>query len=58
MGRNRVSVSKGLVAVVGVGIVVGAVAVLHKTDKSKAQNESAKTADASTSAESPEDEAR
>jgi hypothetical protein len=36
-----------LVAVVGVGIVVGAVAVLHKTDKSKAQNESAKTADAS-----------
>jgi hypothetical protein len=54
MGRNRVSVSKGLVAVVGVGIVVGAVAVLHKTDKSKAQNESAKTADASsTSAQQP-----
>jgi lipoprotein-anchoring transpeptidase ErfK/SrfK len=39
MGRNRVS--KGLVAVVGVGIVVGAVAVLHKTDKSKAHDEAA-----------------
>ena len=47
MGRNRVSVSKGLLAVVGVGIVVGAVAVLHKTDKSKAQNDAGKVADAS-----------
>ena len=47
MGRNRVSVSKGLVAVVGVGIVVGAVAVLHKTDKSKAQIDAGKVADAS-----------
>lgn len=47
MGRNRVSVSKGLLAVVGVGIVVGAVAVLHKTDKSKAQIDAGKVADAS-----------
>ena len=47
MGRNRVSVSKGLLAVVGVGIVVGAVAVLHKTDKSKAQNDAGKLAEAS-----------
>jgi lipoprotein-anchoring transpeptidase ErfK/SrfK len=42
MGRTRIN--KGLVAVVGVGIVVGAVAVLHKTDKSKAHDESNKTA--------------
>jgi hypothetical protein len=44
MGRNN-RVSKGLVAVVGVGIVVGAVAVLHKTDKSKAHEESGKPGD-------------
>ena len=42
MGRTRIN--KGLVAVVGVGIVVGAVAVLHKTDKSKAHDASNKAA--------------
>ncbi|HEY7117238.1 MAG TPA: L,D-transpeptidase family protein [Tepidisphaeraceae bacterium] len=47
MSRHRVS--RGLIAVVGVGIVIGAVAVLHKTDKSKAGNEDASQASASTS---------